>query len=339
MSTVYVGSARSDERGKINGGKAGDQTGLEVSKQKWYKHSKGWRVLRCKIPGMMDEFIAEAMESACDNNKIGYDQNQRLTLYNLIKAYNFDPSKASTACETDCSALVRVCVLYALRKVGRNTSVDDFITSNLANVLIKTGLFEELTESKYTSRSDYLMKGDILVTKTKGHTVVVLNSGDKAGDTTPEVSRPLGSEILRNGDEGAAVKELQSWLIQLGYDLGKWGADGDFGDATEMAVRKFQKDRGCEVDGKVGPETLTALEKALKIDDGDGDPKDPRKVRIINGQCYVRSAPNTNGKILGVAREGDVFPYGGQMSENGWPLIAFENQNAWVSGKYSRLEE
>lgn len=336
--TVYVGSARGDERGRANGGKAGDQTGNEVSKQKWYKHSKGWRVLRCKIPEMR-KLIADAMRAACANSRIGYDQYQRLTLYNLIKAYNFDPSKASTACETDCSALVRVCVLYALRKTGRNTEIADFITSNLASVLLKTGLFEELTESKYTSKSDHLMEGDLLVTRTKGHVVAVLNSGDKAGDTTPEVSRPLGSEILRNGDEGASVKELQSMLLQIGYDLGKWGADGDFGDATEMAVRKFQQDHGCEVDGKVGPETLKALDKALKIDDGDGDPIEPRKVRIINGQCYIRSAPNTSGKILGVAHEGDVFPYGGQMSETGWPLIAFENQNAWVSGKYSKLEE
>lgn len=336
--TVYVGSARGDERGRANGGKAGDQNGgKEVSKQKWYKHSKGWRVLRCKIPEMR-KLIAEAMEAACNNNKIGYDQYQRLTLYNLIKAFNFDPSKATTVCETDCSALVRVCVLYALRKIGRNDSIGNFITSNEASVLLKTGLFEELAESKYTARSDYLMEGDILVTKTKGHTVIVLNSGDEAGDTAPEVSRPLGSEILRNGDEGAAVKELQSMLIQIGYDLGRWGADGDFGDATEMAVRQFQRDHGCDVDGQVGPETLKALEKALKIDDGDGDPDEARKVRIINGQCYVRSAPNTSGKILGVAREGDMFPYGGQMSETGWPLIAFENQNAWVSGKYSKLE-
>lgn len=336
--TVYVGSARSDERGKANGGKAGDQTGKEVSKQKWYKHSKGWRVLRCKIPEMRN-FIAEAMEWALENDLIGYDQYQRLTLYNLVKAFNFDPRKASAACETDCSALVRVCILYALRKTGRNTEIDDFITSNEASVLLKTGLFEELTGSKYTSKSDYLMRGDILVTKTKGHTVVVLNSGDKAGDTTPEKVYNLGERILKNGIEGADVRELQSLFISIGYDLGVHRDDGDFGDATEMAVRKFQKDHGCEVDGKVGPETLKALEKALKIDDGDGDPIEPRKVRIINGQCYIRSAPNTSGKILGVAHEGDVFPYGGQTSETGWPLIAFENQNAWVSGKYSKLEE
>ena len=42
---VYIGSARIDERGKISGGAAGDQTGKEVSYQTWYLHSKGWVVL------------------------------------------------------------------------------------------------------------------------------------------------------------------------------------------------------------------------------------------------------------------------------------------------------
>lgn len=335
--TVYVGSARSDERGKANSGKAGDQkNGQEVSKQKWYKHSKGWRVLRCKIPEMR-QYIADAMEMACNNNKIGYDQYQRLTLYNDVKAFNFDPSKTTKAVETDCSALVRVCVLYALRKTGRNNSIADFVTSNQASVLLATGLFEELKGTKYTNQPDFLMAGDILVTKTKGHTVAVLNSGDKAGDDAPETSKVLGSRVLENGMEGADVKELQRMLLGLGYDLGKWGADGDFGDATEYAVRKFQKAHGCDVDGQVGSETLAALNAALNAQ-GDGDAADARSVRIVGGQCYVRSAPNTSGKIMGTAKENTVHPYQGQTSESGWLLIDFDNQNGWVSGKYGRLE-
>ena len=38
---VIIGSARIDERGKISGGAAGDQTGSEVSTQAFYVHSKG----------------------------------------------------------------------------------------------------------------------------------------------------------------------------------------------------------------------------------------------------------------------------------------------------------
>ena len=336
---VLIGSARSDERGRATGGKAGDQKGgREVSTQSWYKHSKGWRVLRCNIPEMRP-LIAEAMRKACDNNQIGYDQYQRLTLHNNIKPYNIDPSKTTKAVETDCSALVRDCVLYALRKMGRNQDIPNFITSNEASVLLATGLFEELKGSKYTDDDDFLMAGDILVTRTKGHTVVCLTSGSRAGDTTPEKPKTLGSRILKNGMEGDDVKELQRMLIQLDYDLGKWGADGDFGDATEMAVRKFQKEHDCGVDGQVGPETLAALNAVFNAQGDEGETvPDAKKVRIQGGQCYVRSAPNTSGKILGVVKEGTALVYQGQTSENGWHLVIFENQNGWVSGKYGKLE-
>ena len=58
---------------------------------------------------------------------------------------------------------------------------------------------------------------------------------------TPTVYH-LGDRTLKNGSEGDDVKELQTDLIELGYDCGRWGADGDFGDATEMAVKDLQTD-------------------------------------------------------------------------------------------------
>ena len=59
----------------------------------------------------------------------------------------------------------------------------------------------------------------------------------------------------RNND----VKILQQLLIQQGYDLGIWGADGHYGNATYNAVRKFQKDKGLDVDGVCGAQTWNAL--------------------------------------------------------------------------------
>lgn len=64
---------------------------------------------------------------------------------------------------------------------------------------------------------------------------------------------------LRKGSRGNEVKELQTVLMALGYDLGKYGADGEFGAATENAVRAFQKDKNLKVDGIVGKATWKAL--------------------------------------------------------------------------------
>jgi hypothetical protein len=170
---VLVGSARIDERGKAHGGKAGDQTGREVSTQNWYAHSKSWVVLRAKSAEAREK-IALCMEAACRNKYVGYDQYQRNTLYNAAKEFDFDVSKVTKKVETDCSALVRVCVNYAGIPVG------DFRTTNQAAVLMATGAFEKYTDDAHCRKSANLLRGDILVTRTQGHTVVVLADGANA---------------------------------------------------------------------------------------------------------------------------------------------------------------
>ena len=65
--------------------------------------------------------------------------------------------------------------------------------------------------------------------------------------------------LLHKGCRGEDVKELQSALMLLGYDLGKCGADGIFGRKTQAAVRAFQKDESIQVDGIAGPVTYGRL--------------------------------------------------------------------------------
>lgn len=183
---VLIGSARIDEKGNAKGGVSGDQKQTtkpdykgEVSLQNWYKHSKGWVVLRPKSEAVAKK-IAYAMEAACNNPKIGYDQNQRDTLYNLAKKVGFDPAKVSTPCETDCSALVRVCCNYAGFDPGNIRTVSE------PAALVKTGQFEKLTAKKYTESSSYLKIGDILCTPVSGHTVVVVSNGSQVKEETKE---------------------------------------------------------------------------------------------------------------------------------------------------------
>lgn len=74
----------------------------------------------------------------------------------------------------------------------------------------------------------------------------------------PVIAKP----VLRRGDKGDSVKDLQKKLISLGYPLPKYGADGDFGKETETAVKAFQQDNGLVADGIVGKDTYAALDKA-----------------------------------------------------------------------------
>lgn len=177
---VMIGSARIDENGKTTGGLPGDQTGKEVAVQKWYLHSKGWVVLRPRRAEAAAA-IARNMQAACDNDLIGYDQSNRLSALAASEEHNYDLSKVTVACETDCSALVRVCCLYAGIKAG------NFSTASQVNVLRATGEFDVLTDAGYCKSSDYLLPGDILVTKSQGHTVVVLSPGAKVTSGGPSV--------------------------------------------------------------------------------------------------------------------------------------------------------
>lgn len=149
--------------------------------------------------------------------------------------------------------------------------------------------------------------------------------------TGATVALELGDRLLTNGCEGDDVKELQEALLSLGYDLGKWGADGDYGDCTEMAVEKFQREHGCDADGEYGPITHKAMTAALeKL----GKPvENPKRVKIVGGNCWIRSEPNTGGDKLDVAKRDSVHEYAGETAANGWLKI----DKGWVSGKYGVL--
>jgi hypothetical protein len=67
--------------------------------------------------------------------------------------------------------------------------------------------------------------------------------------------------MLQRGSKGAQVKTVQRILKGLGYSLGIYGIDGDFGATTQKRVIEFQKKNGLAADGIVGKDTWTALLK------------------------------------------------------------------------------
>ncbi len=72
--------------------------------------------------------------------------------------------------------------------------------------------------------------------------------------TSSDVSDIATKPTLRKGDCNEYVRSWQRYLISHGYDCGKSGADGKFGNDTEKAVVKFQQDHQIEA-GYIGPLT------------------------------------------------------------------------------------
>ncbi|HEX7066132.1 MAG TPA: peptidoglycan-binding protein [Bacillales bacterium] len=63
--------------------------------------------------------------------------------------------------------------------------------------------------------------------------------------------------MLKRGDHGKIVKDLQSQLQNLDYYHGE--IDGSYGPLTEEAVRDFQRANNIAVDGIAGPVTYSSL--------------------------------------------------------------------------------
>lgn len=193
--SVKIGHASLDENRKARGGAAGDQTKKEVCIINWY--NKPWTTVIRPKDSKVAEKIAFAMEQACANDKIGYDQTQRTTLYAQAKAHNWDLSKITTACECDCSSLVAVCVNAAGVSVSK-----DIYTGNQMAALKTTGKFDVYTDAKYVGGSKYLKRGDILLGD--GHTAIVLSDGDAVVPIVAPAPTPTPTSnsvyIVKSGD-------------------------------------------------------------------------------------------------------------------------------------------
>lgn len=77
--------------------------------------------------------------------------------------------------------------------------------------------------------------------------------------------------LANDRDEVEAIKELQQYLQDLGFDPN--GVDGKYGPGTKNAVKEFQAFTGAKTDGDAGPETIGKIIKLRSIKWGKGGSK------------------------------------------------------------------
>lgn len=121
------------------------------------------------------------------------------------------------------------------------------------------------------------------------------------GSSTPTPTPAPQSDLLRFGSEGDDVKELQEDLIKLGYDLGKTGADGDFGTKTLTAVKDFQEKHNLKIDGIVGSATKKAIKEAVaNMSDNTIIVPEEEELKLEVGMevMLANDAVFTNGKSI-----------------------------------------
>ena len=110
--------------------------------------------------------------------------------------------------------------------------------------------------------------------------------------TDPEEHATYGT--IRKGDKGPVVKYAQQLLLNRGYALPKYGADGDYGSETVAAVKAFQKDWGLTQDGIIGPRTWEML---------TASPEKPKTYKVTVTGLTAAQAKELTGKYPGSIME------------------------------------
>lgn len=108
-----------------------------------------------------------------------------------------------------------------------------------------------------------------------------LNLVKGGGPGNVEVTQPnvWTGQVLKRGDKGLAVRDLQVMLKTAGFDPGQ--PDGIFGQRTEQAVRNAQKALGLTVDGIAGPKTFEKLKEVMK--QPKQNTQDGKRFRVVTG--------------------------------------------------------
>lgn len=107
--------------------------------------------------------------------------------------------------------------------------------------------------------------------------VLIRNSALLVAQSTPAQPSP----VLRRGDRGDAVSQLQRRLLELDYYSGE--VTGVFGSQTEAAVIRFQEANGLRGDGLVGTATQAALRRG-----------GPATTTTSNASAGNRSTPSSS---------------------------------------------
>lgn len=129
----------------------------------------------------------------------------------------------------------------------------------------------------------------------KEEPVQPVQPSEPAKPVQPSINRPT----IGVGDSGAYVKEAQSMLKKLGYNIGSYGVDGVFGNSTKGAVLNFQKKCSLDADGIVGPNTWAKLDKQIAAlsDNSTSSSGVPFLVRVNSNALNIRKGPGTNYAI------------------------------------------
>lgn len=156
-------------------------------------------------------------------------------------------------------------------------------------------------------------------------------SSGGSSSTSTSSNANTGFQIIDRYDRGDAVKDVQDKLIKLGYPC---KSSGYYDDDTFEAVCSFQDARGIVVDGIVGYQTMTALNKAAE----EAGISTVRVVKVTANVLNIRKGPGTNYAITGAIRDKGVYRVVSESTGTGaskWGKLS--DGRGWISLDYCTI--
>lgn len=263
--TCLISNCGHDERGRYTGGVAGDQSGTEWHIIPWYYFEQNV-VLRHPSAAMRDK-IAELAEQAASNNAIGYDQAQRLTFWGELQKVGYYPAKITNACEADCSSGVCAIVRAAGYLLDNNLIIcyvdPSGYTGNMRNMFAKAG-FEIITADAYLGYTERLERGDVLLNE-RSHTCIVTGKPNSS-PAHLVVDGWLGSKSVARLQQALQAPYIDGLIS--GQYIGNRSylphlTAVDYTCTGSLTIERLQKKLGITVDGFIGKDTVTALQRYL----------------------------------------------------------------------------
>lgn len=158
---------------------------------------------------------------------------------------------------------------YVLRYVAedggsRETQSENTISANKDTYTVQAGdSLWAIAEKVYGSGAYYtklmtlngLTSSNIMV----GQVLKIKSNTQSVSQPAQSTSSTNDLPTLRKGSKGEPVRALQTLLILRGQKLSTYGADGDFGSETEIALRAYQKLKGLTIDGICGSDDWKTL--------------------------------------------------------------------------------
>lgn len=146
---------------------------------------------------------------------------------------------------------------YNISKVVRHKDVDSTTCPG------KNFPYDKMKNS--TSKDNSTSKKEIEADRIKG-LQTALNKDFKSGLAVDGIiglltTKAVNAHLLINFTKGNFVKWTQTQLKRRGYSVGSCGIDSKYGNDSEKAVRKYQKENKLSVDGIVGINTVKSLAK------------------------------------------------------------------------------